>query len=289
VGVGGRAVVSMNGPSLVILAAGRARRYGGLKQLAPIGVNGEAVIDLIASDAIAAGFTDIVIVINPDTGPQIQEHVEATWPQKTKVAFALQHEPRGTVDAVLAAQHLVDVTKPFGISNADDLYGRDALALLGRHLVTKSTCCLIGFQLDRALVGDSPVSRGICHVVNGHLTDIWERRQVHTFEDGYVSEDGESPVFLEPNSIVSMNLWGFQPAMWPLLHQEIATHDFEHEPESQLPVMVGKILHHVPLRFDVLPTVSRCVGVTHQTDLALVQADVRLQVSLGERPAHAFD
>jgi hypothetical protein len=95
-------------------------------------------------------------------------------------------------------------------------------------------------------------------------------------------------VFLEPESIVSMNLWGFQPAMWPILHNEMDTHDFSAQPEALLPVLVGKILHHVPLRFDVLPTVSRCVGVTHAEDLPIVQADVRLQVSTGERPEHAF-
>ena len=85
-----------------------------------------------------------------------------------------------------------------------------------------------------------------------------------------------------------MNLWGFQPSLWPIMRAEMASHDFDAEPEVQLPVMVGRILHHVPLRFDVLPTVSRCVGVTHAHDLELVQADVRLQVSLGERPEFAF-
>ncbi|HEY1223453.1 MAG TPA: sugar phosphate nucleotidyltransferase [Acidimicrobiales bacterium] len=275
-------------PSLVILAAGRARRYGGLKQLAPVGVHGEAVIDLIASDAFAAGFERVVIVVNPDTGPEIEEHVRRVWPLDRMISFAVQEKALGTVPAVLAAEKYLDASIPFGVSNADDLYGRDALAQLGAHLANKSTCCLIGFQLDRALVGDLPVSRGVCHVVNGHLTDIWERRQVHATEDGFVSDDGESPVFLAPETTVSMNLWGFQPSMWPLLHKEMDTHDFEREPESQLPVMVGKILHHVPLRFDVIATESRCVGVTHADDLPLVQADVRLQVSLGERPEHAF-
>jgi hypothetical protein len=279
----------MNGPTLVILAAGRARRYGGgLKQLAPIGIHGEAVIDLIASDAFAAGFEHIVIVVNPDTGDDIKEHVGKLWPKDRKVSFAVQEVPRGTVDAVLAAEPFLDKTRPFAVSNADDLYGRDALSKLGTHLATKNTCCLIGFQLDHALVGDLPVSRGLCHVVNGHLTDIEERRQVHTSPDGFVADDGLSPVFLEPESIVSMNLWGFQPAMWPILHNEMDTHDFSAQPEALLPVLVGKILHHVPLRFDVLPTVSRCVGVTHAEDLPIVQADVRLQVSTGERPEHAF-
>ena len=94
----------MNGPTLVILAAGRARRYGGLKQLAPIGRHGEGVIDLIASDAVKAGFDDIVVVINRDTGPTIQEHVAEHWPKDHRVAFAFQEKLRGTVDAVLSAE-----------------------------------------------------------------------------------------------------------------------------------------------------------------------------------------
>lgn len=282
------AVVEVSGPALVILAAGRARRYGGLKQLAPIGVHGEGVIDLIASDAFAAGFEHLVVVLNPDTGPQIREHVKEHWPKNRRISFAEQSEPLGTVHAALAAEAYLDVSQPFGISNADDLYGRDALAQLGAHLVHKETNCLIGFQLDRALVGNLPVSRGVCNVVNGHLTDIVERRQVHASPDGFVSDDGLSPVFLEATSTVSMNLWGFQAAVWPLLHDALDHHDFSAEPEAQLPVFVGNILHHYPLRFDVLSTSSRCVGVTHADDLALVQMDVRLQVELGERPEHAF-
>ena len=112
-----------------------------------------------------------------------------------------------------------------------------------------------GFQLDRALVGDSPVSRGICHVVNGHLTDIWERRQVHTFEDGYVSEDGESPVFLEPNSIVSMNLWGFQPAMWPPVSY---THLFASKKRAFKPLCV---LERSPMAYE-LASVTAAAPIT---------------------------
>ena len=278
----------MTSPSLVILAAGRARRYGGLKQLAPIGIHGEGVIDLVASDAVAAGFQHIVVVVNHDSGALIQQHVEEFWPSNVAVSFAYQEVPLGTVDAVLAAEPFLDITRAFAVANADDLYGLDALSKLSSHLLAKQTCCLVGYQLDRALVGDLPVTRGVCNVVNGHLTDIWERRQVHTTVNGFISEDGESPAFLASDSIVSMNLWGFQPSLWPIMRAEMASHDFDAEPEVQLPVMVGRILHHVPLRFDVLPTVSRCVGVTHAHDLELVQADVRLQVSLGERPEFAF-
>jgi hypothetical protein len=281
-------VVAVRGPSLVILAAGRARRYGGLKQLAPVGLHGEGVIDLLASDAFAAGFDEVVIVVNPDTGPQIQEHVAARWPRGPRVAFAVQESLRGTVDAVLAAEGLLDQARPFAVSNADDLYGRDAFLQLGRHLATSPNHCLVGYELDRALVSDLPVSRGVCRVVNGHLTDIFERRNVRAAIEGYVAEDGQEPAILQPSTTVSMNLWGFQPSILPLMREAVATHDFSVEPEVMLPVFVGSILHRTPTRFDVLATSSRCIGVTHADDLPLAQMLVAKEIAAGERPEFAF-
>ena len=211
-GLGGRAVVALSGPSLIILAAGRARRYGGVKQLAPIGKHGEGVIDLLASDAWASGFEDIVIIVNSETGKQIEEHVAARWPKEHKVSFAVQSRLRGTVDAVLAAENNLDLSKPFGVSNADDLYGRAAFLLLGERLAASPHNCLVGFELDRALVGDLPVSRGTCMVEDGRLTEIVERRNVHSTLEGYDADDCLEPVSLSPLATVSMNLWGFHPA-----------------------------------------------------------------------------
>ncbi|MGA7835800.1 MAG: NTP transferase domain-containing protein [Acidimicrobiales bacterium] len=278
----------MSGPSLVILAAGRARRYGGVKQLAPVGMHGEGVIDLIASDAYAAGFDDIVIVINPDTGPEIVDHVAAHWPKSRHVSFAYQTTLRGTVDAVLAAESSLDVTRPFAVSNADDLYGRESFRLLGEHLSSSANNCLVGFELERALVGELPVSRGTCIVVNGHLTEIVERRNVSATLDGYVADDGLEPSHLHPSTIVSMNLWGFQPSIFPLMRDTLDRHDFTEEKEIQLSTFVGQILHHTPLRFDVMKTTSRCIGVTHAEDLPLAQILVREEIQRGERPEFAF-
>jgi MobA-like NTP transferase domain len=281
-------VVAVTGPSLVILAAGRARRYGGLKQLAPVGLHGEGVIDLLASDAYAAGFDDIVIVVNPDTGPAIKEHVGLHWPRGRRFDFATQESLRGTVDAVLAAGDLLDLTRPFGVSNADDLYGRDAFFQLGGHLASSPNNCLIGYELDRALVGELPVSRGACRVVNGHLTDIIERRNVRATLEGYLAEDGQEPSILHPSTTVSMNLWGFHPEILAMMRTAVATHDFSVEPEIQLSTFVGSILHRTPLRFDVLPTTSRCIGVTHAEDLPLAQVLVAKEIEAGERPRYAF-
>ncbi len=278
----------MSGPTLVILAAGRARRYGGLKQLAPIGRHGEGVIDLIASDAISAGFDDIVIVVNRETGPTIQEHVDQHWPSDHKVSFAFQEKLRGTVDAVLAAEDFVNHAVPFGISNADDLYGLDALMKLGGHLSNSPDCCMVAFQLENSLIGDLPVSRGTCQVLNGRLTHVVERRNVHFTPDGLEADDGLHPRFLSPEALVSMNLWGFQSNIWPLLHREVEEHDFEASPEVLLPTFVEGIMERDGLVFSVLETSSRCIGVTHAEDLPLAQFLVREEIKSGMRPEFAF-
>jgi len=288
VGLGGRAVVALSGPSLIILAAGRARRYGGVKQLAPIGKHGEGVIDLLASDAWASGFEDIVIIVNSETGKQIEEHVAARWPKEHKVSFAVQSRLRGTVDAVLAAENNLDLSKPFGVSNADDLYGRAAFLLLGERLAASPHNCLVGFELDRALVGDLPVSRGTCMVEDGRLTEIVERRNVHSTLEGYDADDGLEPVSLSPLATVSMNLWGFQPSTIPLMHKSISQHSFETDSELQLSTFVGQVLESTSLVFEVLPTRSRCIGITHAKDLPVAQLLVRLEIESGHRPEYAF-
>jgi CTP:molybdopterin cytidylyltransferase MocA len=278
----------VNAPSLVILAAGRARRYGGLKQLAPIGAHGEAVIDLLADDAFNAGFGDVVFVVNEETGPTIRAHVEAHWPTTHQVDYVVQRELRGTLDAVASALEVVGDDRAFGVSNADDLYGRDAFRRLGRHLREHDNNCLIGFELEHAVVGNLPVSRGTCTVVNHHLTDIVERRNVTATLDGYQVDDGLEPSRLHPKTIVSMNLWGFQPSIVSHMREALATHDFSDGAEIQLSTFVGTILHRTPLRFDVIATSSRCIGVTHAEDLPVAQALVLDEVNAGMRPARAF-
>ena len=168
------------GLALVVLAAGRARRYGGCKPLAPVGPHGEAVIDLVASDALAAGFATIVLVLGPSTGPAIRYHVEHTWPAAVDVRFAVQPSPRGTVDAVLSASdHVGDA--PYGVGNADDIYGRAARAPCwpGTCRAHGDLNALVGYRLADAVIGLSPVTRGICRVgADGELLGVDERRQV---------------------------------------------------------------------------------------------------------------
>jgi hypothetical protein len=278
--------VSPPGPSLVILAAGRARRYGGVKPLAPVGHHGEAVIDLVASDALAAGFGTIVLVLGPATGPAIRYHVEHTWPKAVDVRFALQEKPLGTVNAVLAAADHVGGT-PYGVGNADDIYGRPGCALLAAHLTSgAATNALVGYRLADAVVGQSPVTRGICSVADdGTLLGVDERRQVSATPDGgFASADGREPAQLSPDARVSMNLWGFTPAFHQVLEAAMAAAtDASEESEVLLPVVVAQSLGTQD--FTVLRAEGRCIGVTHPDDLGLVQSDLNRQISRGERPA----
>jgi hypothetical protein len=280
-------VTAANGGSvLVILAAGRAVRYGGLKPLAPVGPDGEAILDLVASDALAAGFSTVVLVIGTETGQAIRDHVDRRWPRSVDVRFAVQQAPRGTVDAVLSAWSEVERCGQFGVANADDLYGPSALGILARHLAdSDGENALIGFRLARAVIGSSPVTRGVCTTgQNGHLIQIDERRGVVPLGDGaFGTGDGREPEVLDPATLVSMNLWGFSHRIGEELGRAMSD---TVEGEVLLPELVGRLIAQpAGERFKVLATEGRCVGVTHPDDLALVRDDVAAQVTRGERPA----
>ena len=283
------------GHPLVVLAAGRARRYGGVKPLAPVGPGGEAVIDLLTSDAVSAGFSPIVLVISPSTGPAIRYHVERTWPSKVPVRFAVQDVPLGTVSAVLSAASQVP-DRAFAVANADDLYGARAFGQLAEQLAGSDPAhCLVGFRLRNAVVGDAPVTRGVCRVSSeGLLTGIDERRQVFGIGDRFVAKDGREPSELDGDALVSMNLWGFRPNFWTVLRtamKKAPEASVEAEvllPETVHDVVTGRLPVEGAAAFRVLPTEERCIGVTHPDDLKLVQADLAGQVGRGERPAQLW-
>jgi hypothetical protein len=285
---------SHDGPALVVLAAGRARRYGGVKPLAPVGPSGEAVLDLLAGDALAAGFVTLVLVVGTATGAAVRYHVARTWPPGVDVRFAEQAAPIGTVDAVLAGSGRLDPGAAFGVANADDLYGMDALAQLAGHLGAPSpTNALVAYRLRHAVIGDAPVTRGVCDVAPDRtLRSVTERRMVMPVGDGsFVAKDGRSPSELDGEALVSMNLWGFDASMPAVLGQAMARAErASEESEVLLPEVVDEVVHgrsSVPTAspFQVLVTEGRCIGVTHPGDLPLVQADLAAQVGRGDRPA----
>lgn len=280
---------------LVILAGGRARRYGGCKPLAPVGPDGEAVLDVVASDAIAVGFTTIVVVIGPETGAAIRYHVRRSWPATVDVRFAEQAAPLGTVHAVLSAEDHLAESSSFAVANADDVYGADALRLAADHTLAEDEVnALVGFRLANAVVGDEPVTRGICTVDgNGLLAALDERRKVRARGDGWFDAgDGRQPATLPGDSLVSMNLWVFRPAMRPLFHEAMEAASATQDSEVLLPEVVGSLLERggpaatsPAMQFRVLPTDSRCIGVTHPDDLGIVRSELAQHVGRGIRPA----
>jgi MobA-like NTP transferase domain len=294
-------------PSLVVLAAGMARRYGGCKPLAPIGPNGEAVIDLLVSDAMASGFGQVVLVLHPETGPAIRYHVEQCWPRDVAVAVAEQRLPLGTVHAVLAARRALATDRPFAVANADDVYGEVAMGLLAAHLDAGTTeHALVGYQLRATVTTDDPVTRGICVVDDhGYLVGLTERRQVSRHGPGrdLTSDDGLEPVSLDGGLPTSVNLWGFQPDIWDVLTTAMDASGLDEDallasvaaggevPKAEvlLPEVVAAMVakgDQLPVR--VVTTDAKLIGVTHAADLPVVAAELARQVAWGIRPGQLW-
>lgn len=295
---------STDAPALVVLAAGMARRYGGCKPLAPIGPKGEAVLDLLVSDAVRAGFGRIVLVLHPESGPAIRYHVERCWPVAVDVAFAEQRLPLGTVHAVLAAESALEPGCAFGVSNADDVYGQAAMTMLVDQLHSNSTeHVLVGFALHSTVATADPVTRGICGVgSDGLLVSLDERRQVHRTDDPHVfaSDDGLQPGELASDLPASVNLWGFQSGIWDVLHAAMDASGLDEQvllaslsaggavPKAEvlLPEVVSTMVADgagLPVR--VLSTDAELFGVTHAADLPIVSAQLARQMAFGVRPA----
>ena len=288
---------------MVVLAAGLARRYGGCKPLAPIGPHGEAVLDLLVSDGLAAGFGEFVLVLHPETGPAIRYHVERTWPASVTVHFVDQSRPLGTVHAVLAAEPAIEPQRPFGVCNADDVYGQVAMRILAEQLESGAEeHVLVAFRLDSTVATGDPVTRGICAVdETGHLTGLQERRQVSRSSAGeFTADDEVEPKVLTPDLPTSVNLWGFRSAVWEVLHDAMDASGLEDEKARSGPkhrrggaqgrglVAGGRRLdghqwNGLPVR--VVTTTTKLLGVTHAADLPVVSAELARQVACGIRPS----
>ena len=294
-------------PSLVVLAAGMARRFGGCKPLAPIGPQGEAVLDLLVSDAVRAGFGRIVLVLHPETGPAIRYHVERCWPGVVDVSFVVQRLPLGTVHATLAAEEALVADSSFAVCNADDVYGEIAMGMLADHLHRSTNeHALVGFQLRATVATDDPVTRGICTVgPDGLLLALVERRQVHSdrVAGGFVCDDGVEPRQLSGHEPASVNLWGFQSDIWDVFHSAMEGSGLDEEllltkvaaggaiPKAEvlLPEVVsGMVAGGTGLPVRILTTDTALVGVTHAADLPIVSAELARQIAWGVRPANLW-
>lgn len=303
----------MKNPVLVIMAAGVGSRYGGLKQLDSVGPSGEIIIDYSIYDAIRAGFGKVIFVIRPDIeevfrgiiGNRIQDRIETAYIfqslDQIPEGFSLPSgriRPWGTGQAVLICREEID--RPFAVINSDDFYGASSFAGLADYLRNASDqdgvgdYSMMGFTLKNTLSDFGTVSRGFCRVNReGYLEDIRERLKIRkTGEEVSYTENGRDWIEEDPESIVSMNMWGFTPSIFSEL--EIGFSSFLWEkiaiPKSEylLPEEVGMLVRNKKATVKVLPTAERWFGVTYPEDKPLVQAAIRRLVDEGVYPSNLW-
>jgi hypothetical protein len=288
----------LSAPTLVVLAAGVGSRFGGPKQLSPVGPSGETLLDYSVHDARRAGFGKIVVVTRPELAAAFE---------RLDVTIAIQRlddvpagtvvpgraKPWGTGQAVLAVATEVD--GPFVVANADDFYGRDAFATAAQFLSTSHSgppdaFANVAYPLRDTLSDAGGVNRAVCHADgDGWLETVDEVVDIqHLSDGGYGGTDSRGrPVRLAPDSLVSMNLWVFTPAVFPLLRRGFTA--FLHGPsvergEFLIPHAIRDAMQGGGTRVRLLRTKSRWLGVTYAADRPRVEAALRQLVAAGEYP-----
>lgn len=284
---------------LVVLAAGHGRRFGGLKQLAPVGPKGEAIMDYTVATAASCGFTGVVVVVREEILAEVQAHAAVHFPSNVRVEFAIQGPRRGTAEAVACTAPFID--GPFAVANADDLYGTDAIADVIAHFnqpaapnSSSDQHVLVGYQLGRTVLTDRKVTRGIINVsASGELVRIVEHgvtlQADGTFEAapvGHAAKSGpQAPRVLDGTEQVSMNLWGFHPRIFPALYEALGESDECNagNTEMLLPEVIAELVSSGRDHVHVVATSSRCIGITNPDDFELVRDELAVLPGSGAR------
>lgn len=305
----------MSRATLVIMAAGIGSRFGGgIKQLAPVGPNGEIIMDYSIYDAVEAGFDKVVFVIRRDLekdfreviGNRIEKYVDVAYayqevddiPEKYSKKFAGRTKPWGTGQAILCCKDVVD--SPFLVINADDYYGKEAYREAYRYLTeTKNAdnieICMVGFVLKNTLSENGGVTRGLCEVdENGMLTRIVETQNIE--KDGgsnavIRSEEGDRVI--DAQSPVSMNMWGLRPGFFDILESRFdtfldETQEGDLKAEYLLPTLIGQLLEEGRLSVRVLKSRDQWFGVTYKEDREAVVNSVSRLVEEGLYPPKLY-
>lgn len=293
-------------PTLVVLAAGMASRYGSMKQTQGFGPNGETIMEYSIYDAIRAGFGKVVFLIREEFESMFRENFGDKLQGKIKVEYAFQElhkflgdhalpaerkKPWGTAHAVLCCKGIVN--EPFAVINADDFYGRDGFVkaynfLTGAAAADKAA--IIGYELKKTLSDNGSVSRGVCNVdADGNLVDINERTSIYRNDKGVITyEDADGLHEVSENASVSMNFFGFHPSF--IDYCESYFGEFLdasiNEPKSEffIPLVVDKIVKSGKVKVEVIPTSAQWFGVTYKEDAPGVQASIDRLVASGEYP-----
>lgn len=299
----------MQKPTLLVLAAGMGSRYGGLKQMDPMGPGGETILDYSVFDAIRAGFGKVVFVIREDFAEAFRESVGTRFEGRIGIDYAFQKlddlpegfsvpdgrtKPWGTAHAVRAARDLIK--EPFAVINADDFYGRDAYVRAAEFLTqvdvgaTPVSSCLIGYYLEKTLSDHGGVNRGITRHEGGLLHDVEEIIGVERRKGGDIvgeTVSGEERA-LAGDAIVSMNLWGFTPQHFSQLETEfirfLDAHGGEPKSECYIPTVVDDLIASGKAVCQVLPTTSSWFGVTYPDDKPRVMESIEKLIQAGEYP-----
>ena len=283
--------------TLVVMAAGMGSRFGGLKQIEPVGPNGQAIIDFSVYDAKAAGFNKVVFIIKHEIEKDFKEIVGKRIEKVIDVDYAFQEvdmlpdgfvcpadrvKPWGTAHAIYCARDKVKT--PFAVINADDYYGKGAYEKMYAHLKEqKGDFCMVGFRLQNTLTENGTVSRGVCEVENGVLKTVTERTKIL---DCKYTEDDENWVELPPDCIVSMNMWGFTPEIFDYIENDLKEFFAEKinipKVEYYLPTVVSNVIERGQKDVSVLVAEDRWYGVTYKEDKAGVVAALNDKIVNGE-------
>ena len=301
----------MEKPVLVVMAAGMGSRYGGLKQIDPVGSQGEAILDYSLFDAYAAGFRKAVIIIKEairedfmaTVGKRLQKcpmEIVYAYQELTKVPafFPIPEgrvKPWGTYHAIMCARAEIG-DAPFIAINADDFYGKDAYRVIFNylsHLTDQSRYCMVGYQLGNTVTDHGSVARGVCCVDDkGYLTDIVERTRIEKYDGGihFTTDDGASWEDLEKDTPVSMNMWGFTPHFMDAMEENFPTFLKEQVPanplkaEYLLPRVVDMLLKEGKASVQVLRSNDKWYGVTYAADKPMVVAALKQLTESGKYP-----
>jgi dTDP-glucose pyrophosphorylase len=294
-------------PTLLILAAGIGSRYGGLKQVEPVGPAGEVLLDYAIFDAMAAGFGSIVFVISRALESDFRTRFDMIYQEKIRIDYIVQDidmipqgytvpsgrkKPWGTGHAVLVAQEAV--TTPFAVINADDYYGSRSFAVLGdalrRMQLDAREYVMVGFDLDKTLSEHGDVARGVCTVEEGRLVSIVEREKIRRRGSCivYESPDGEA-VALDHDALVSMNCWGFAPSsFFPMAQADFAEflrqHGGDAKAEFYLPSVINDHCAKGDLSVKVLRSGEQWFGMTYPQDRDMVRERIRQKIREGIYP-----
>ena len=292
-------------PTLLILAAGMASRYGSMKQTEGFGPDGETIMDYSIYNAIRAGFGKVVFIIRKDFAENFKEVFEPKLKGRIEVDYVYQEledfvdkihmpegrtKPWGTGHALLCAKE--KVKEPFAVINADDFYGKDSFEKAADFLINKcdeNTSAIIGYKLINTLSEHGTVSRGVCEVdENNLLTVINERIKIYKKEDDVVFEDGSNLTVLKDDTNVSMNFWCFHPSVFNITEKLFAEYPKNNmdniKAEFFIPYIADFILKKPNSKILVIPTSSQWFGVTYKEDAAGVKESLYKLIEAGEYP-----